>query len=120
MYTRKLFAVFAALAAVSACKDAPSENAETVCPSYLRARIDRPTVTLRVADSARLQATALGCGGTVPLTTSWAWTSTASAVVRVDPASGWVYGVRAGVADVVATSAPPYGVAILSNITVVP
>lgn len=119
MHTRKFLAVLSALAVATACNDSPEQSVGPFCPSDLRARIDRPTVTLRVADSTRLQATALRCGGTIPLTTSWVWTSTPGGVVRVDASTGWVYAVRVGSGDVVATS-PAHGIAILSNVTVVP
>ena len=37
--------------------------------------MDRSTVIRRSADSTRLQPTALGCGGTVTLATSWVWSA---------------------------------------------
>ena len=76
------------------------------------------TVVLRRADSTRLQATAFGCGGTVTLATSWLWSAKDTSVVRVDASSGWLYGVRAGVSEIVATSQPPYSVAVHWVVTV--
>jgi|GEM_PF-5633542 len=115
----KLLVVGAACVGAAACHGAEASIGEA-CPADLQGRIDRPTVTLRIADSTRLQASALGCGGTVALTSSWVWFTKDSSFVRVDASSGWVYGVRAGVSEIVATSRPPYLVSVLSTITVVP
>lgn len=119
MPTLGLRSVWAALPFAMACHGSEAST-ETVCPADLSARMDRPTVMLRRADSTRLQATALGCGGTVPLATSWVWSATDTSVVRVDASSGWVFGVRAGVSEIVATSRPPYSVAVRSTVTVLP
>ena len=119
MRTYLLCVTLVALAFSTACQDSAT-SAERVCPSDLQARMDRSIVTIRRADSTRLQATALGCGGTVPLETSWAWAATDTNVLRVDVSSGWVYGVRAGVSEVVATSGPRYSISVRSVVTVVP
>lgn len=119
MPTPRLLLFGATLVLVAACQGAQGST-ETVCPADLRARIDRATVTLRTGDSTRLQATALGCGGTVVLSTSWRWSASDSGIVRVDASSGWVYGVRTGTSEIVATSGPPYSVSVVSAITVVP
>lgn len=113
----RILGVILSFAFATACQGSEAST-ETVCPADLRARIDRATVVLRRADSTRLQATALGCGGTVTLATSWVWSAKDTSVVRVDASSGWVYGVRAGVSEVVAMSEPPYSVGVRSTVTV--
>ncbi|MCC6242501.1 MAG: hypothetical protein IT353_06645 [Gemmatimonadaceae bacterium] len=118
-HVRALIAVAAGLVVATAC-ETPEQSTAPVCPLSLEARIDRPAVTMRIADSTQLRAIALVCGGTDTLATSWAWTTKDSSIVRVDPSSGWVYGVRAGVTDVLASAQLPNTAVTLSRITVAP
>jgi hypothetical protein len=107
------------LSTLTACRQG-SDSILSVCPADLQARIDRPTVSLRVGDSVQLQATALACGGTQLLSTSWSFSARDSSNVRVRSTTGWVIGLRPGVTDVIATSQPSYMVSVLSTVTVTP
>lgn len=120
MQSLRLLAIGITLAMGAACQGAAESTGQNVCPADLRASMDKPTVTLRTADSTRLLATALGCGGTVVLATSWEWSAQDSSILRVDASSGWVFAVRPGISNIVATSQPPYSVSVTSIVTVLP
>jgi hypothetical protein len=104
MQRGRWLAVLGALVTATACDSSTTEAASDLCPADLKARIDRPAAVLRVGDSLRFEATAFRCNGTVPIATTWTWSTNDSAVLRVHAVTGWVYGVRVGESVVIATS----------------